>query len=162
MKIVYTQRLTLEQRTAIFHLWNNEYPGHLNYRDLNALDIYLSNLPGAKHYLYINAEQQILGWAFKFTRDIDTWFAIILDSQVHRQGIGSYLLDKLKDDETKLNGWVVDHSNYLKLDGAIYVSPLPFYVKNAFEVSNEVRMETPRLSAIKICWTKPFDTRQSG
>jgi GNAT superfamily N-acetyltransferase len=151
MRVIHTDDLTDDQKNAIMKLWNNEYPDQLNYQDLTDLNSYLSNLPGAQHFLCIR-EGNILGWAFKFSRDSETWFAIILDSSIQKQGIGTHLLDKLKADEKTLTGWVVDHDRYLKINGETYQSPLNFYLKNGFGVNRHLRMESPQLSAAMVKW----------
>jgi GNAT superfamily N-acetyltransferase len=151
MKVIHTSELTDDQKNAIMKLWNNEYPDQLNYRDLTDLNAYLSTLPGAQHFLCVR-DNDILGWAFKFSRESDTWFAIILDSCIHRQGIGTLLLDKLKTDEKALSGWVVDHDWYLKTNGDTYRSPLNFYLKNGFGVNRQLRLESPQLSAALVKW----------
>lgn len=151
MTVIHTIELTEEQKIGILNLWNNEYPDQLNYRDLNGLNSYLSDLPGARHYLCMK-DNEILGWAFKFSRDTETWFAIILDSSIQKQGVGTLILNKLKADEITLSGWVVDHDRYLKINGETYYSPLNFYLKNGFGVNRQLRLESPQLSAAMIKW----------
>jgi hypothetical protein len=151
MEVIHTTELTNEQRNRILVLWNKEYPDQLKYKDLNGLNTYISNLPGAKHLLYME-NSNVLGWAFKFFRESETWFAIILDGSIHKKGIGTLLLNKLKDNESALSGWVVDHNTYLKTNGEIYCSPLNFYLKNDFSITMDLRLESPQLSAAKIKW----------
>ncbi|MEO8416533.1 MAG: hypothetical protein ABI472_22910 [Ginsengibacter sp.] len=88
----------------------------------------------------------------KFVREKETWFTITIDSSVQGQGKGSQLLNKLKEHEQSLNGWVIDHDSEIKQSGEIYNSPLPFYLKNDFLVYPEIRLEIPILSAAKITW----------
>jgi hypothetical protein len=71
---------------------------------------------------------------------------------VHGQGKGTLLLNKLKENEHKLCGWVVDHDNDRKQDGEPYKSPLKFYQKNGFAICSDVRLETEKRSAVKIIW----------
>ncbi|SEB19011.1 GNAT family protein [Pedobacter hartonius] len=151
MEVIHTTKLADEHRKAIFTLWNTEYPEQLQYKDLNGLNAYISNLPGAKHFLYLE-NGSILGWAFKFPRESETWFAVILNSSIHKKGIGTLLLDKLKEDESALNGWVVDHDQYFRTNGEAYQSPLNFYLKNHFSIDRTLRLESSQLSAAKIRW----------
>jgi len=151
MRVIHTGELTNDQKNAIMKLWNNEYPDQLNYRDLTDLNSYLSSLPGAQHFLCVR-DSDILGWAFKFSRESETWFAIILDSSIQKQGFGTLLLDKLKADEKALSGWVVDHDRYLKTNGDTYLSPLNFYLKNGFGVNRQLRLESAQLSAAMVRW----------
>ncbi|MCX2477544.1 GNAT family N-acetyltransferase [Pedobacter sp. MC2016-15] len=151
MRVIHTSELTNIQKKAIMKLWNNEYPDQLNYRNLTDLNSYLATLPGAMHFLCVR-DAEILGWAFKFSRDAETWFAIILDSKIHKQGVGTMLLDILKADENALTGWVVDHDRYLKINGDAYPSPLNFYLKNGFGVNRQLRLESAHLSAAMVKW----------
>ncbi|CAM4346295.1 hypothetical protein SAMN06265348_112144 [Pedobacter westerhofensis] len=151
MRVIHTDVLTEKQKKAILKLWNNEYPDQLNYKDLTDLDSYLSNLPGAQHFLCMK-NTKVMGWAFKFSRDTETWFAIILDGSIQKQGVGTMMLDQLKTGEKALTGWVVDHDQYLKTNGETYQSPLSFYLKNGFGVNRQLRLESPKLSAAMVKW----------
>ena len=55
------------------------------------------------------------------------------------------MLDELKQVEPILNGWVIDHENYTKLNKEVYHSPSEFYQKYNFEIINETRLEIPIL-----------------
>jgi GNAT superfamily N-acetyltransferase len=107
-------------------------------------------LSDKKHYLLQNESDEIHGWAITFARENETWFAIIINSKIQNQGFGKQLLNHLKSIEKKLSGWVIDHNNDFKFDGIVYVSPLKFYLKNGFSICNEIRIETEKISAVKI------------
>lgn len=62
------------------------------------------------------------------------------------------MLNKLKDDEDTLNGWVIDHDLDKKSNGYYYKSPIGFYQKNGFKVISETRLELEIMSAVKIIW----------
>ena len=153
MTIIETQELTVQQKEALRGIWNHEYPERLNYRSSADLDNYLTKLTEMKHYLLVKEDHDIKGWAFTFIRDSEKWFAVLLDSSVQRLGYGTRLLNKIKEKETVLNGWVMDHNNTVKSNGAVYQSPLDFYLKNNFTVSG-TRLETATISAVKIFWNK--------
>lgn len=152
MNILHTNSLTIEQKISVSLLWNQEYPQQILMETLIDFESYLSELIDEDHYLYVDDE--VLGWAFKFTRNKEKWFAIILDSSIQHKGIGTMLLNKLKEGETELNGWVVDHNEYKKSTMETYFSPLPFYIKNGFQVLKDVRFPSPKLSGLKIKWQK--------
>lgn len=133
-------------------LWNQEYPAQLMLESMEDFDQYLLELINVTHILYTGAGNEILGWAFKFTRNEAKWFAIILDGSIHQKGIGSLLLNHLKENETELNGWVIDHERYKKTDLKYYKSPVNFYLKNGFILREQERIESPKLSAVKIVW----------
>lgn len=150
MNILALTTLTIDQKIAASLLWNQEYPHQVMMENLTDFDTYLDGLTDIVHYLYL--QDELLGWAFKFTREGEKWFVIILDSAIHHQGVGTHLLNHLKENETQLNGWVIDHNQYKKTDAQTYHSPLPFYLKNGFEVLSNVRLNTPKLSGVKIRW----------
>ena len=152
MHIINTRMLNEDQQTAAFKLWNQEYPEQLIMKIRADFEQYLSTLTAASHFLLVGNAEEILGWAFKFTRESALWFAIILDSSKHKKGLGSMLLDHVKDQETELNGWVVDHNDYLRYNGECYLSPVNFYRKNGFTVIEDIRLKSPHLSAVKISW----------
>lgn len=153
MNILHTNRLTAEQKLSVSLLWNQEYPQQIMMETLVDFESYFSEFIHEDHYLY--ADDEILGWAFKFTRNKERWFAVILDSSIQHKGIGTLLLNKLKDGERELNGWVVDHNNYKKANCETYLSPLAFYIKNEFKVLEDIRLRTKKLSGVKIKWEKP-------
>jgi len=149
--ILETSALTQSQTMAALSLWNQEYPESLHY-ELTDFEKYLNALTDTKHYLLL-IDQDIKGWAFTFTRDGQKWFAIILGHSIQMQGYGTQLLYKLKEKEPVLNGWVIDHDNAIKSNKEKYKSPLNFYIKNKFEATT-LRLETEKLSAVKISWSK--------
>lgn len=152
MKPSITKELNSEQLKQIMMLWNKEYPEQLAYQELSEFRSYLTGLVNTTHYLLTDDHELIKAWAFTFTREAERWFAIILDSDVQYQGYGTDLLNTLKAKEQMLCGWVTDHNRYLKKDQANYRSPLEFYLKNDFTICNDVRLETDKLSAVKIQW----------
>ena len=101
-----------------------------------------------------NEENLILGWAFKFERENQKWFAIILSEIIKQKGLGRKMLNELKKEEQVLNGWVIDHNKDKKKNGEQYVSPLKFYEKCDFEILVDQRLELDKISAVKIKWTK--------
>jgi hypothetical protein len=154
MKVIEITYLTPEQREVIYRLWNQEYPEKLTYKSLADFDSYLINLIETNHLLLVDDFGDIEGWAVTFTRENERWFVIILDIKVHGQGKGTLLLNRLKEKEYKLCGWVIDHDNDKKHDGASYKSPLKFYEKNGFIIYSDTRVETEKLSAVKVVWER--------
>jgi GNAT superfamily N-acetyltransferase len=141
------------QKKAIINLWNNEYPEQLAFAKPEGLDAYLAGIADAAHYFLIDVHDHIHGWAVTFERNDERWFAMILDKAIQHQGFGSLLMNKLKETDPLLNGWVIDHDTYIKSDKSKYISPLPFYIKHQFNIHSDIRLETPTLSAVKIQWT---------
>jgi GNAT superfamily N-acetyltransferase len=152
IEVIITHILSEAQKQAALRLWNNEYPHQLAYGNIRELDEYLDRLEQPTHYLALD-RGNIVGWLFIFNRNDERWFAIIIDSTVHRHGIGSGLLQHAKQQYPILNGWVADHNNDVKSNGEPYMSPLQFYMKNGFEVLHGNRLETDHLSLVKIRWT---------
>lgn len=152
MKIIQTTVLTLNQKQSLFELWNSEYPEKIGYNELSEFENYLDGLSNKEHYLLVDDQNQILGWAFAFFREQEDWFGIIINSKIQGKGFGILLLDELKKNKLVLNGWVIDHQNDLKQNNEPYLSPLDFYTKNGFLVHQNNRIENEKISAVKISW----------
>lgn len=152
MKIIETNCLNELQKKALFNLWNQEYPRQLKFISFEDLDTYLNNLQNPTHYFGLNEKAEIVAWAFVFERDREQWFAIIVDNSKQKKGCGTQLLNHLKTKVFVLNGWVIDHENDIKQNGKNYSSPLSFYTKNKFIIFKEERLETEKISAVKIKW----------
>ena len=153
LDIIQTIELNEQVKKQILDLWNNEYPEKLTYNSLTEFENYLHNLSNLTHYLLTNKENLILGWALKFERENEKWFAIILSEIIKGKGLGRKMLNELKKEEQVLNGWVIDHNNDKKKNGQLYVSPLKFYEKCDFEILVNERLELDKISAVKIKWT---------
>ena len=152
MEMIKTNSLSAAQKEHIFHLWNAEYPLQLQFSTIQDFENYLRALGNPTHYLALDEDKKIAAWAFVFEREQERWFAIIVDSQFQRSGLGTKILAAIKLNECLLNGWVTDHDRYKKADGTIYLSPEKFYRKNDFIFCDDIRLETEKLSAIKIKW----------
>jgi GNAT superfamily N-acetyltransferase len=153
LKHLTTNDLNNAYLQQLLLLWNKEYPEQLAYTDVSEFRSYLATLVNQQHVLVLDADDTISGWAFIFTREGERWFAVILDESVQGQGIGTALMNILKQNELCLNGWVTDHDRYLKKDQKPYRPPIDFYLKNGFTVS-DTRLETDKLSAVKITWSR--------
>ena len=153
MNIIEATDLTNIQKQAIYRLWNAEYPALLAYTSLAEFDVYLAELSAQRHYLLIDGSA-IRGWLFLFDRDGQRWFAIIIDSSIHGQGFGTRLLDLAKSVSRSLHGWATDHNRNIKLDGTSYKSPINFYLQNNFAIQPALRLDTEKISAVKIEWHK--------
>jgi len=152
MRVNSKSDLEVFEKNIICQLWNAEYPEKLAYKSVAEFETYLNNLSNKKHYLLQDKSNEIYGWAITFIRENEKWFAIIINSKIQNQGFGQQLLNHLKSIENKLSGWVIDHNDDLKLDGLTYISPLSFYLRNGFSVCNEIRIESEKISAVKIVW----------
>lgn len=153
LRIIKTSNLDEQEKNQLLKLWNNEYPEKLSHRNLIEFNEYLQKLNNLKHLLLIDELNIIVGWAFSFFRDNERWFAIILTEKLHGRGFGRNLLDKLKQSENNLYGWVIDHNSDIKKNGKPYKSPLKFYQRCDFEVLKKERLELDKISAVKIKWT---------
>lgn len=152
MNIYTPLLLDNNQQDQLMQLWNKEYPEQLAFNSLSEFRSYLKGLTNIKHYLLMDNPGTIKGWAFTFVREADRWFALILDSTIQYQGHGTRLLNRLKQDEKVLNGWATDHDRYTKRDKGTYKSPIVFYLKNGFMMCEDIRLETEKISAVKIRW----------
>lgn len=150
LEIRRQETLSAGEHEQVRRIWNNEYPESLRLETSEDFDAYLEKLSDRVHYL-VFGHGNVLGWAMTFQRDDVRWFAMILDASLHRTGTGSRLLDRLKTDNERLYAWAIDHDTAVKRDGNLYASPLAFYLKNGF-VKEEVRLEIPTMSGVRICW----------
>lgn len=150
--IISTSVLSQEQKLALLHLWNSEYPAQLAHADINSLNNYLYPLQNVTHY-FLMVNEEVTAWAETFTRDGERWFAIITARAMQGKGYGKKMLELLMEKEPILNGWATDHNRYTKADGSPYPSPLEFYVKLGFTIT-DIRLETDKLSSVKIVWVR--------
>lgn len=151
MKLIEVNELDSTSKKSLLAIWNSEYPIQLQHKDLDAFDLYLKPLVNQKHMLLLD-KSIVKGWYFEFDRDNARWFAMLLDQSIKNKGWGSRMLSKAKSTATNLSGWVIDHDRYHKANGEIYKSPLGFYLKNGFKIVNDQRLETDKISAVKIAW----------
>ena len=145
--------LRSEQKEMICQLWNTEYPQNLAIT-ATAFDAFLESSASQTHFLILENERDLVGWAYTFDREGDRWFSIIISHQHQGKGLGHVLLNLIKEKETCLNGWVIDHPHDRKQNGQPYLSPLSFYVKNGFTALPDTRLENEKISAVKIEWKK--------
>ena len=153
MKIIKTTYLAPEQKEMICRLWNTEYPKKLavTTADFNQ---YLKASTNQTHYFILDTTTDIVGWAYTFDRAKERWLSIIINKVHQRKGLGHLLLNLIKEKETHLSGWVIDHPNDVKENGDPYVSPLPFYIHHGFVAIPQTRLEDEKISAVKIQWRK--------
>lgn len=150
LRLIVTEHIDRQEELLL--LWNEEYPVNLNYTDLSGFQSYLQNLQRAKHFLWLDAKEQVKAWAFTFDRENERWFGIILAAEIQGLGYGKRIMEFLQKTENELNGWITDHNHYVKTNGKTYPSPLRFYEKCGFAVLSEQRLVLPQLSAVKIHW----------
>lgn len=154
MEIIETNIPTEHQKLDIMRLWNREYPRRLALHAVEDFDKYLEPLQRQKHYI-AQENGEVVAWAFQFWREGEPWFALIVQSDRQGQGIGHTMLQMLKANHVKLCGWVIDQDNEPKANGEYYRSPLVFYLKNGFSFLPAQRLETEKMSAVKIMWEVP-------
>ncbi|MNQ95206.1 hypothetical protein D3C85_1107550 [compost metagenome] len=152
MKIIQSVTIDPVQKKAIYDLWNKEYPAKLKHEEVKHLDNYLSHLADLEYHLLTGPSQEVVGWALRFTRNNQPWFAVVIDSNLHGQGHGRRMLEEMKKTTDELNGWVIDHNEDLKENGEYYRSPLGFYLKNEFIILPETRLELEEMSAVAVRW----------
>lgn len=152
MNIIEQTELSAEQKSRIVEMWNAEYPLSLAYGEVSEFDDYLDNLGEKKHFLMLDAANEIVGWAMVFERENAKWFAIIIDGKLQGKGFGVKLIDALKSSEQRLFGWVIDNNESVKANGAKYHSPLGFYRKIGFRVHENEKIEKQNISGVKIEW----------
>lgn len=154
MNFIESNSLTEEQKKEIITLWNNEYPKKLVYKNIAEFEQYLSNLDNKNHILLLDENDLLKGWFMYFERNNDTWFAVIMDSSLQGQGLGTKFLNHAKSKNEVLNGWVIDHNKEMKQNGEAYISPVKFYSKNNFKILADNILEYKEIKGIVVRWEK--------
>lgn len=152
--MIFTEAKNLDekQKLEIIELWNDEYPKELNHKNLTEFDQYLDTLSNKNHILLSDEDGTVKGWLIYFVRDNEQCFAMLVDSSLQGQGLGSKFLNLAKQRNLELNGWVIDNDHEPKLNGKNYKSPIEFYRKNGFEVHTDIQLKKKNINGIKVIW----------
>ena len=150
MEITQTTILSDVQSDQINSLWNAEYPLKLKDR----FPILLEGTTWHNHFLIEDSNHVVIAWAVMFEHSNQIRFSIIVSKEHQAKGLGKLLLNHLKDTHDEFYGWVIDHNNDLKSDGENYISPLPFYLKQGFEIIPNQRLESEMIQAVLVGWNK--------
>ncbi len=149
MKLLSLESLNDLQKDAVQKLWNEEYPKSIALKTKQDLESYLEKLQGQSHILLSNESETIIGWFFGFIREDERWFAIIVNSNAHKKGYGSTLLNRAKSLYVELNGWVITDASHTKADSSAYIFPLGFYQKSGVSVLENETFETDKMKTVK-------------
>ena len=152
--IIHTHVLNQQQQLELLKCWNDVYPQNLKFDDLAKLKSYFDGLQQVEYFLLIDASIPATAFSFRFIRDEELWLAMLMPPTMQGKGYGSILLEELTENISSISAWVVDHDRDLKSDGSSYISPLPFYLKEGFEIQEGVRLETDTISVAKLIWKK--------
>ena len=148
MKITESKTLTATQFAQVNQLWNEEYPVKLKDR----FPLLLDDVSTHKHYLITDESNNILAWAVAFEKKEQIRFSLIVASRYQRKGLGAWLINQLKIAHAEFYGWVIDHHEDLKANGENYTSPLPFYLKQGFELLPDQRIDNAMIRAVLVKW----------
>ena len=147
------ERVSQFEKRQIFEIWRAEYPKQSVFEIFEAFHKFIEELINPCHFLIKTEQDTIAGWSATIDRDGGRWLILLVHRDFQRMGVGSRLLDAMKKDETALSAWITPHNNYVKIDGAAYITPLPFYLKNDFTVTGET-FEKDDFSGTKIIWQR--------
>lgn len=142
------------EKAIVRELWNTEYPESLRLNTEADFDKYLENLKQQRHFLLSTIDGNIQGWGCSFHRDGERWFAMILSRNIQGKGLGTFLLQRIIQEESRLYGWVIDATDFTRSDGSAYPLPLGFYQKNGFNTEPDVRLDIPAFSAHRIVYQR--------
>ncbi|MFM1947382.1 MAG: hypothetical protein RL207_1665 [Bacteroidota bacterium] len=146
MIIHQTEFLSTQQFSEIAALWNAEYPIQLKDR----LALLLEGNTKTIHFYLLDEFEQIIAWSVLFEKEQDLRFSIIVSRKHQKQGLGSVLLNEMKNKGMDFSGWVIDHDLDLLSDGSNYKSPLRFYLKNGFILDESFRLNTEMIQAVLV------------
>lgn len=150
MEIIQTKTLSSVQCAQLNSLWNEEYPLKLKDR----FPILLESTTWHNHFLIEDSNRLIIAWAVMFEQSHQIRFSIIVSKDHQGKGLGKTLLDQMKLNHNEFYGWVIDHNNDLKLNGENYISPLPFYLKQGFEIIPDQLINSEMIQAVLVGWKK--------
>lgn len=156
LKETIVEQLTEEQKAAVVKLWNNEYPTSLTLGGIDHFDAKMGDLTGQEHIILTNNKDELVAWmlVFDFTmegQDI-RWFIILLDRSLQRQGVGTQVLNRAKERNDNLNGWMIYQEGLPMSDNAVYPLPIAFYKKHGFTMYPDIKWDAVPFDAIKISW----------
>jgi GNAT superfamily N-acetyltransferase len=160
MELTEIKTLNKEQKKAIIALWNREYPEKLGLPTVPDFENYLQGLSEKNHIVLMDENQVLKGWLIYFVRDEEPCFAMLLDASLQGKGWGSRFLDLAKQRNDVLYGWVIPNDGEIKSDGGTYKSPVGFYLKNGFEVLNNIAHKKKGITGIKVKWKKSGTTEK--
>jgi GNAT superfamily N-acetyltransferase len=146
MIIHQTEFLSTQQFSEIAALWNAEYPIQLKDR----LALLLEGNTKTIHFYLLDEFEQIIAWSVLFEKEQDLRFSILVSRKHQKQGLGSVLLNEMKNKGMDFSGWVIDHDLDLLSDGSNYKSPLRFYLKNGFILDELFRLNTEMIQAVLV------------
>lgn len=147
--ILKTKELSSSQSEQINQLWNDEYPLKL----IDRYPLLLVDVESYNHYIIEDSEKNIMAWAVDFEREKQVRFSIIVSANHRGKGLAKILINKLKEENKELYGWVIDHNDDLKSNGEKYQTPLGFYEKLGFEVLHDIRIDSEMIKAVMIKWS---------
>ena len=150
MRIVSTYHLNEGQITQVMALWNAEYPEVISYNNIDSFRRYLYNLEDTIHRLIVTDNGEVKGWYVDFMRNGERWFVLVISKDCQGKGFGRKLMQMAQEEKEELNGWVVSSSTYKKLDGSVYMSPLPFYTRLGVRVYSDITFEDKGIRTIKV------------
>lgn len=138
LRMITELSLTDELKQQIFDIWNSVYPVQVTFPALENFEAYLSRAMDSRNFVYFNGINRIGGWLMTFTRDSQRSFVMLVSQDCQGRGIGRELLKTLKVSESQsVFGWAVESERYLLRDGSPYRSPISFYRKNGFKITNQ-------------------------
>lgn len=133
------EAIDLDTLRQVWSIWNAEYPEKIAYPTVAGLGDFLHTLQNPRWYL-AREEERLKGWLLTFDYIGCRWLAMAIARNEQRKGVGTALLEKAME-EGKLSAWVVDEAVYLRMDGEIYVSPVPFYLKHGWVRTDSIWYE---------------------
>lgn len=149
LNISTSKTLSSWQSEQINLLWNEEYPINLKDR----FSLLLDGAAWHNHYIIEDQEKNIIAWAVDFEKDKQVRFSIIVATKYKGLGLGKRLIDKLKEANNEFYGWVIDHNDDVKANGVTYLSPMPFYLKQGFDILQDTRIDNEMIRAVLMQWT---------
>lgn len=146
-------KLNEADRNNIFELWNTLYPSQVTFSTYQDFESFLEASKKQLNVVHRNDQGILSGWLMVFERDNKRNFVMLISENHQAKGVGRLLVDEMKKREDQVQGWIVTDSTYVRSDGRLYKSPLGFYKKLGFSITND-QWTKKDLRSTKIIWSK--------
>lgn len=153
MKIEITKHISIEEQSQIVNIWNAVYPASVSFESMNVFKEFIDNITEKNHFIWRDGGQSVGGWLMTFTRDNVRNFVLLVAENNQGRGVGKMLIEEMKKVENEVTGLVVESDNYVRKNGSIYRSPIDFYKKLGFIVTDE-RVFKHGINTVKVAYSR--------
>ncbi|WP_116127365.1 GNAT family N-acetyltransferase [Lewinella sp. IMCC34183] len=126
-----------EFRQEGMRIWNREFPLLMAFDGPDEFDRYLANQVDP-YFVFAHIDGHLVAWSMSYLRGGERWFVLVVGADFKSQGYGKVLMERMLTRDTPLNGWVIMDDDHLKSNGEYYLSPIPWYRRIGFLLTDEI------------------------